>query len=120
MKKTLVLAGTILTAFAFNGCNSEAVLKEAQAKFDSKLTAVKDSLAGVAKTELDAVKAEYDTKVQALTDSLAAKTAALEAAVAKKTGTTTKKTTTTTTTKQEPAKTTTTTTQEQKPKVTSR
>lgn len=89
MKKTIVLAGVVLTAFAFNGCNNEAALKEAQAKFDSQLTAVKDSLAGVAKTELDAVKAEYDAKVQALTDSLAAKTAALEAAVAKKTGTTT-------------------------------
>ncbi|MDZ4845251.1 MAG: hypothetical protein SH857_06840 [Chitinophagales bacterium] len=91
MKKTLVLAGTILTALAFTGCNSEAALKEAQAKFDSQLTAVKDSLAGVAKTELDAVKATYDAQVTALTDSLAAKTAALEAAVAKKTGTTTKK-----------------------------
>lgn len=91
MKKTLVLAGTILTALAFNGCNNEAAMKEAQAKFDSQLTAVKDSMAGVAKTELDAVKATYDAQVQALTDSLAAKTAALEAAVAKKTGTTTKK-----------------------------
>ena len=91
MKKTLVLAGTILTALAFNGCNNEEALKQAQAQFDSKLTAVTDSLKGAAQAELDAVKATYDAQVQSLTDSLAAKTAALEAAVAKKTGTTTTK-----------------------------
>jgi len=99
MKKTLVLAGTILTALAFNGCNNEAAMKETQAKYDSKLTAVTDSLKGAAQAEISAVRAEYDAKVQMLNDSLVAKTAALEAAVAKKAVTTTKPKTTTTTTK---------------------
>lgn len=95
MKKTIVLAGVVLTAFAFNGCNNEAALKEAQDKYNSQLTAATDSIKGAAKAEMDALKASYDAQVQALNDSLAAKTAALEAALAKKTGSTSKPATTT-------------------------
>lgn len=68
---------------AFQSCNCDEAVQKAQAEFDSKLTAVKDSLQGAAKTELDAVTANYQQQIQALNDSLAAVTAKLEAKTSK-------------------------------------
>lgn len=106
MKKTksLLAGGILLSLAVFQSCNSEEAVKAAQAAAESKLTAVKDSLQGAWKADVDALKANYETQIQSLNDSLASVTAKLEAAVAKKTGgTTTKKPATTTTTKQQPA-----------------
>jgi len=91
-KERFILTGGILLSLAaFQSCNCDEAVKKAQSEFDSKLTAVKDSLQGAAKAELDAATATYQQQIQALNDSLAAKTAALQAALAKKTGTAAKK-----------------------------
>ena len=99
MKKAkFIIAGFVLLAIAaFQSCNCDEAVNKEKAACDSRLTAAKDSLQGVAKAEMDAAKATYEAQIMGLSDSLAAKTAALEAAT-KKTGTTKKSTTTTTTT----------------------
>lgn len=106
MKKAkLIIAGCVLLSVAaLQSCNCDEAVKKEQTACESRLTAAKDSLQGVAKAEMDAAKVSYETQIMALSDSLAAKTAALEAAT-KKTTTTKKSTTTTTQKKEEPKKT---------------
>jgi D-mannonate dehydratase len=105
--KLIVAGGALLSLAVFQSCNSEEAVKAAQAAAESRLTAVKDSLQGAWKADVDALKANYEAQIQTLNDSLASVTAKLEAAVAKKTGATTttakKPATTTTTPKKEEA-----------------
>jgi Skp family chaperone for outer membrane proteins len=89
MKKLkLIMAGSVLLSLAvFQSCNSEEAIKAAQAAAETKLTAVKDSLQGAWKADVDALKATYETQIQALQDSLTSVTAKLEAKSSKTTTT---------------------------------
>ncbi|HXH19171.1 MAG TPA: hypothetical protein VNJ07_08810 [Chitinophagales bacterium] len=110
--KFLLSGGLLLSLAAFQSCNCDEAVKKEQSACESKLTAVKDSLQGAAKTELDAVTANYQQQIQALNDSLAALTAKLEAKTSKTAAP--KKPTTTAAPKKEEPKTKTETILEQK------
>ena len=82
-------AGGILISFLiFQGCqNCDDAVAAAQSGFESRLTAVTDSIKGAWKADIDSLRASYEAKINMLDSLIIVKAEASEKKAPKKTST---------------------------------